>query len=231
MTPMQQNRGQQVIAVTLIAIGVLFLLAQVFQFSLFGALWPFFVILPGAVFLYAAFNGDKHAAGLIIPGNVITGTGLILLYQNLTGHWESWAYVWILYPVFVGLGLMFMGRRRDNANEYRTGRNMAQWGGMAFLIAAAIFELGIFGSNPVVGSWLLPLALILLGGYMLTRRGALPPQVNIPKRKNDIEDRAIYMGSRVVGTRTNGRERRLGGDDLQRRIDEALAEDDPPKQG
>src|SRR5687767_10207750 len=101
MSMIQQDRGRTITAVGLIGLGILFLLGQVFGFSLFSVLWPFFVILPGAAFLYGAFTGGKNAAGLAVPGSVITGTGLILLYQSLTNHWESWAYAWTLYPVFV----------------------------------------------------------------------------------------------------------------------------------
>ena len=59
---------------------------------------------------------------------IVTGTGLILLYQNSTGRWQTWAYIWALYPVFLGLGLMFLGRRTDDEGTRRAGRGFVTWG-------------------------------------------------------------------------------------------------------
>lgn len=119
---------------------------------LMGALWPLFIIAPGAVFLYAAKKGDKQNSGLIFPGMIITGTGLILLYQNMTGHWESWAYIWSLYPVMIGYAMRFNGQHTGNDTEITVGRNMMRYGLMAFAGLALFFELLIFGS---LSAWLL----------------------------------------------------------------------------
>lgn len=118
------NASRNAGAFILIGLGVLFLLAQIFNFSFLGTLWPLIVMLPGLVFLYIALTGGKQSAGFVFPGAIITGTGTILFYQNLTNHWESWAYAWTLYPVFVGMGLVFMGRRTGNEGQYQTGQNM-----------------------------------------------------------------------------------------------------------
>src|SRR5215813_518898 len=118
MDTISRERGRAIGAVTLIGLGLLFLLGQILNVSIFSFLWPFFVIIPGAAFLYFAITGGKNTAGLAVPGTVVTGTGLILLYQSLTNHWESWAYAWTLYPVFVGLALTFMGRRMGDSGTY-----------------------------------------------------------------------------------------------------------------
>jgi hypothetical protein len=216
----QPNNGPRVIAgATLVLLGVLFLLSQVFSFSIFGALWPFLIILPGAAFLYAAVNGDRNASGMAVPGSIITGTGLLLFFQNLTGHWESWAYAWTLYPVFLGLALMFIGRRTENTSTYHAGRGFVNWGGMAFLVLAALFELVIFSPGGIFGKILLPLLLVGLGAFLLTRGNKDGSSL---KRKN--ED-AAFTGPAVVGRRIST-SYTSASDDLRRRIDEALAEDD-----
>ncbi|MBZ0298994.1 MAG: hypothetical protein K8J31_04600, partial [Anaerolineae bacterium] len=73
--------SRSAIAIGLIGLGVLFLVAQISGFSFLGILWPLFIVLPGAAFLYFAYTGDRHAAGLAVPGAMITGTGAILFYQ------------------------------------------------------------------------------------------------------------------------------------------------------
>ena len=213
--------GRAVIALVLIGLGVLFLLGEVFSFSWLGELWPFFVMAPGLVFLYFAYAGSRDAAGLAIPGAIITGTGLILFFQSITGMWESWAYIWTLYPVFLGLGLMFMGRRTGSENTSRTGRGFVQWGLIAFLIFGSFFEVLIFGGFDA-GRYILPVGLILAGlWYLLRPRGAARFSDNghKPKREED----PFFVGA---PSPRSGRSHTPAGDSLRKRIDEALAEDD-----
>jgi hypothetical protein len=198
-------------ALALIGVGILFLMTNVFgiELNFWGAAWPFFVIVPGAVFLWLAVTGGKQALGFVFPGAIVTGTGLILLAQNLTNYWESWAYVWTLYPVFVGAALLFHGSRTGEQAQSNTGRNLVRGGLTAFLILGAIFELFIFERVGGIGTLLVPLLLIGAGVFMLRGRrsqASAAPQFKA-KRKNDSDINP----------------------NLQRQIDEALAEDEPEK--
>lgn len=174
-------------AIALIGLGVLFVAAQIFNISLIGLAWPLFVIGPGAIFLYFATrrDGDDDQAGLIFPGIIITGTGLILLYQNITGHWASWAYVWTLYPAMVGLALQYHGRRTGEREEIGVGREMFRWALAAFGVAWLFFEVLIFGQGTSFA-----LLAIALGAYILYRERAGQPVFNsglraeTTKRKN-----------------------------------------------
>lgn len=218
MSHTQAGMGRRAGAFAIIGVGLFFLLAQlgIFSFDLMGALWPFFVIVPGLAFLYPALQGGKDTAPLAIPGAIITGTGAILLYQNITGHWESWAYIWALYPVFLGMGLMLMGRRQGDRKVNATGRGFVRWGLIGFLAMGAIFELFIFDNMPF-GRYLLPIALILFGVWML-RGGALG------RREPRYEDAGDpFTPAPREGKRKN---RTSASDELRRQIDIALAEDD-----
>jgi len=222
MNTIQQNRGRSIAAISLIGLGALFLLGQIFNFSIFSILWPFFVIVPGAAFLYFAYTGGKNTVGLAVPGSVVTGTGLILLYQSLTNHWESWAYAWTLYPLFVGLALTFMGSRTGDHHVHNIGRGLVRWGGIAFIVAAAIFELFLFNGGGFLGSLALPALLIGLSVLMLFNRGF---RGSTGKAKND---EFVFTGPRVVGTKPRYGYSSVINEDLQRKIDAALAEDDEP---
>lgn len=166
---MQQDTGRTVAAVTLIGIGGLFLLGQVFDFSIVGSLWPLFVMIPGLIFLAIALrSNEKSAVGFIFPGVVITGTGIILMYQNVTDHWESWAYIWALYPVMVGIGLQFLSSRVQDERAGQVGRGLVRAGLLGFVALAALFELLIFnGVGFGVLASLVPLAMIAVGAYLL----------------------------------------------------------------
>jgi hypothetical protein len=220
MNSISQDRGRSITAFSLIGLGGLFLLSQIFGFSLFSILWPLFVIVPGAAFLYFAVNGDKKMSGLAVPGTVVTGTGLILLFQSITHHWASWAYAWTLYPVFVGLALTFMGTRMEDANTYKAGRGLVRWGGIAFVVAAAFFELFIFNGGGFLGSLALPLVLIVIGAAMLFGRGF--GRMSSKSKNDDFaftprKSKPKYVVSAEVNP------------DLQRKIDAALAEDGEPQ--
>jgi hypothetical protein len=129
----------------LLGIVSIYALTEVFNFSFWGNFWTFFIIAPGLPFLYFAYNGGKNAAPLIIPGLIISGTGALIFVQNLTGHWESWAYAWTIYPMLVGLGLIFMGKRTGNRHEIDAGHTTLRGGLSLFVIFGAFFELLIFG--------------------------------------------------------------------------------------
>ena len=219
---MAQSQRNVLGAFLLIGLGVLFLIGQIFNinfWAMVGFSWPVFVLIPGVIFLALALTGDRRMSGFVFPGAIVTGTGAILWFQNATDNWQSWAYIWTLYPVFLGFALMFNGRRNGNEKEYRTGRSFINYGVIAFLVGAAFFELLIFRSNGALTRWLLPAVLIGAGGYMLlSGRSALPTG----KRKTA----PLFTGARDVSPRSNGS--LSHGDDLQQQIDEALAEDDDP---
>lgn len=207
----QRSKNHNVMGLALIGLGAIFLLAQIFNFDVMGTLWPLIIILPGAACLYFAANGDKKAAGLAVPGAIITGTGAILLYQSITGHWESWAYIWTLYPVFLGLALMWMGQRTGDHNEYRTGRGFVKYGSLVFLAFWALFELFIFGGLDGLLGWIVFPALLIGAGVYLLRRS------------QSDGDGSVFTGAAVNGKRKN-RASFNGTDRLRKRIDEALDE-------
>ena len=199
--------GRKGLAVAIIATGLVLLISNIFNIDLFDfeGGWPFFVLLPGLIMLAVAISGEKKLAGFIFPGAIVTGTGAILFVQNLTDHWESWAYVWALYPVFVGLALMFYGNRTDNANNVRAGRNLAFIGMVLLAAFGVFFELIAF--NNVDGRLVNAVVAVLMiggGGFLLLRARnsddpALPRR---SKRKNDADIQP----------------------ELKRKIEEALAE-------
>lgn len=209
----KEHDGRPVMALGLIAVGVLVLIGQLTGFGgMIGSLWPMFVVLPGLAFLYFAYSGDKNVAGLAVPGTVITGTGLILFYQNVTGHWESWAYIWTLYPLFVGLALNFMAQRTGDDGTQKASRILMRIGAIGFIIGVIFFELIIFDNGGVFGNLSLPIVLIAIGGFMLlgNKKGQFKASMNGKRKVEDFYSNGKYKNS----------------DRLQQQIDEALAEDD-----
>jgi hypothetical protein len=160
-----QRRSNIVLGIVLIVVGVLYLasrfipgLSLIITFS-----WPWIVVAVGVcLLLLGLLTGVPEMA---IPASIVSGIGGILYYQNSTGDWVSWAYMWALIPIFVGFGIILtalIGGRRGKA--YLEGLETMGTGAVLFVIFGSVF-------NAFSGGWTLylPLALILVGIYILVR--------------------------------------------------------------
>jgi hypothetical protein len=151
-------------------LGVLFLLGQYFNFTGWHFLWPFVMTGFGGVFFLGMLAGGKPAAGLAIPGSIISGIGLILSVQNFTGHWASWAYGWTLILMLVGLGIWIMGLWGGTERHRRAGLQVMKIGFVFFIIFGALFEFVFFGFGGPTSQIVFPILLILVGVYLIARR-------------------------------------------------------------
>lgn len=138
---MVRSRSNLAAGILLILVGLLFLSFQLAP-SWWGWLnvemsWPLIVVGVGAFLL--VFGLLVGTPGMAVPACVVGGIGAILYWQNATGRWETWAYVWTLIPGFVGLGVILAsvlggGRLRDGLGS----------GGTLLLTSMVLFA--IFGS-------------------------------------------------------------------------------------
>lgn len=151
----------------LVALGLLFLLGQ----AAGGLGWPLFVIAPGLILLAIGLFGPRNAAGLAVPGSIVTTVGLILLVQEATGSYESWSYAWGLIVAAAGVGSFLQASIEDRPEAQRSGLRAATFGLAMFAAFGVFFEFLIFDSAlRGTAGWLLPIALILGGVWMLSRR-------------------------------------------------------------
>jgi hypothetical protein len=165
----RSNAGTLIAGTILILFGLMALAGQVFRFINWGAIWPIVVIGFGALFFVAMAVGGRQAAPFAIPGSIISGVGLVLLFQNITGHWESMSYFWTLIILFVGFGIYMMGRQSGDDKQKQSGWGVMKVGFILFLIFGAFFEM-IFSSFSNV---LFPILLIALGAYLVLSRSGL----------------------------------------------------------
>ncbi|KXK13738.1 MAG: hypothetical protein UZ14_CFX002001499 [Chloroflexi bacterium OLB14] len=163
---MSGNRSQLALGVILVLIGVWFLLDQtVPAFSNFFdkyTEWPINLLLIGAViFVVGLVLGSP---GLSVPAAIVAGTGAIFYYQKVSGIGDdSWAYMWTLYPGFVGIGSVLAGLLGDNtAHNLKRGLNMMVFSAVLFLIFSAFL-----GGWDLLGSYGPAILLILLGLWVL----------------------------------------------------------------
>jgi len=167
----RQDRGGLIFGGILIVLGVLFLAERAFgvQFGRFG--WPLFVIVPGVLLMAASLAaGGREGSGLAVAGAITTVVGLVLAVQNATGLWATWAYAWALVgPGATGIGLIFYGVLKGQPDLVSNGiRSLGS--GLALFAAFGLFFEGVIGLSGepfLLGSDLLPIALIGLGVVLL----------------------------------------------------------------
>lgn len=165
-----RRKSSVTFGVLLILVGALFLTVELVpEFNTWYAQfadWPFWVIGPGLVFLFAAVISGVSA--LAIPGAIISGIGGILYYQELSGNWESWAYVWTLISGFVGIGIFFMHLLDGKVKKaFKEGGNLVLSSAVMFLLFGS-FVRSIFGEPPFFGDYW-PVLIIVWGVWMLVK--------------------------------------------------------------
>ncbi len=164
-----------VLGSVIILVGSVLLLGRVIDLDL-GTLWPLFVIVPGLVVLVSGLAAAPGGAGTAatVTGSQLTALGLLLLFQNVTGLWQTWAYAWALvWPTSIGLGLAAHGSLSGSDGSARKGVTTAMVGFLIFMAGFAFFEgiLNISGSAlGLLGDLALPAVLIGLGLAVMLRR-------------------------------------------------------------
>jgi len=163
---MQQNRTNLALGILLILIGGWLVVSRqvpAVQEWMDDFTWPMWVIGAGlAVFVIGLLTG---APGMAVPASIIAGIGGILYYQDQTGEYSSWSYMWSLIPGFVGVGTILAGLLGEN-----TRRNLAH--GLNLIVISAVLFLvfgTFFGGLSILGDYGAAVILILLGVYVLIR--------------------------------------------------------------
>ena len=129
------KRGSLVGGIILILIGGLILINQLLGGIGIQISWP--LILVGMGLLFILFGAIFGIGGLAVPGSILTGLGLIFYYQDYTGDFTSWTYMWALIPGFVGVGVLISGL--INPGTGKGGWSLLAISAVLFIIFAAIF--------------------------------------------------------------------------------------------
>lgn len=168
-----KDRGALYIGVLLLLLGGFFLFIEAAGTVLaplglrfgWGQAWPFIILFVGLAFwlpILIWWDRRRELAGLAVPGTIIVTNGLILLYQNITGDWGSWAYMWALEPIAVGAGLLALYALGHRSQGLLVAAGIICGIGLVFFI---IFASAFGGMIRLLG----PAALIVIGVFILLR--------------------------------------------------------------
>lgn len=171
MTERGGSRGAAVLGVVLIVLGLVFFAGQALNMDIGEVAWPFYVIAPGLA-LAAVGLTQRGGSGLTIAGSVVTMVGVVLLYQNATDRFESWAYAWALVgPGGSGIGMLLYGTGSGDRKMARDGFWTILGALGLFAVGLVFFEgiIGISGDRLPLPNWVLPVAVIVIGVVVLLR--------------------------------------------------------------
>ena len=136
-------------------------------------LWPLEILAIAMGFLLAAIY--MRSIWLLFPAIIVGANGALLQFCALTGLWESWAVLWPVEPLAVGLAFLIVNLRRRSKGLFIAG-----------MIMCVIAAMGLIGMTAVFPRWVLinalgPAVLLLVGLLMLVnnlvRRPAAPEPV------------------------------------------------------
>jgi hypothetical protein len=159
------------LGIVLVVVGLFFLVVRLANVDLGAYGWPLFVVIPGLTLLIVGFV--SLGTGAAIPGGILTMVGLVLAYQNSSGNWASWVYVWpLVAPGGVGVGLFLQGMRDRNQGLIKQGRSLIVIAFLIFMIGFVFFEsiLHLTGTDyGLFGKVALPGLLVIIGVALLVR--------------------------------------------------------------
>ena len=160
-------RSQLVLGLILIALGVWYIamrnVPSLAHFSETYFKFPFNLMWIGAFLL--AFGLYRGNAGLAVPAAIVAGVGGIFYYQQVSGQYDSWVYLWPLVLTSIGVGSVLQGLLGEN-----TRRNVARGlNTIASSLVLFILFATFFGRVQLFGPYTAAIVLIGLGVWLLVR--------------------------------------------------------------
>lgn len=148
--------------------GGILLFASLFdRWNVWELAWPLEVLGLAVGFALAAIF--MRVAGLAIPAIIIGVNGLMLAFCNLTGLWKSWAILWPIEPLAIGLGLLFVGYFHRSSGAKLAGLILTGIAGAGFFIASFISIYNDTFLRFAVPGMLLVCGVIILSAQWLKR--------------------------------------------------------------
>jgi hypothetical protein len=169
--------GEAALGGLLVLLGLVVLLGQAVDLEASRVAWPFFVIVPGLALLGVGLAAAGRLGEVLATvGGVVTMVGLVLLVQNATDRFETWAYAWTLvFLVGPGIGRWLLGAVHGRGDLAASGAWLMAAGLVGFLVLAVFFEAVVgIGGRSVGSAGRYGLAVLLIGaGLVLVGRRLL----------------------------------------------------------
>ena len=136
----RENRGLGILYIPglpiLVTGGILMFTSLFDAWGMWAYLWPLEPISLALGFAFAALW--MRSLGLAIPAIIIGINGLVFQFCAVTGWWASWAALWTIEPLAVGLVLLLVGVRRNHKAALVTGLSICAAASMVFFCMSSL---------------------------------------------------------------------------------------------
>jgi len=144
-----------------LTMGILLFIASITgNWNIWAYLWPLEVISVALGFVLMSIF--LKVPWLMIPASVIGLTGLVLQYCAATGWWSSWAVLWTVEPLAVGLPLLLIGMFKKIEGVKVAGIILCGFAGLAFAAMSSILVTSLWISRLIGPAIVLALGILLV---------------------------------------------------------------------
>lgn len=165
------RRGQRALGSLFIVFGMLTLttgsilfLANLFNdWRIWTWLWPVNVLSLALGFFVAAVY--SRSIWLTVPAVIMGMIGLVLQFCALTGMWATWAGLWPVVPLAVGLALLIVGVKKRSKGLLIAGFSL--WGVAGIGWVSVLLSMTVLGSKVWLFNLAGPVTCIVMGGLLL----------------------------------------------------------------
>ncbi len=155
--------------------GAILLFASITNlWGVWAVAWTLEILSLALGFVMAAIF--MRVPGLAIPAFIIGINGLMFAFCAVTGLWQSWAILWPIEFLSVGLGLLVLGIANQSMGVKTAASILLTIAGGGFFITAF---LSVFNDNSIM-RFAVPVMLLLTGGlltatFFLQKSPEVPP--------------------------------------------------------
>ncbi|HSB01852.1 MAG TPA: hypothetical protein VLE49_14470 [Anaerolineales bacterium] len=144
------------------------------HWEVWAVAWTLEILALALGFVLAAIF--MRVPGLAIPAFIIGANGMLFAFCAVTGLWQSWAILWPIEFLAVGLGLLVLGIANQSAGVKTAASVLLTIAGGGFFITAF---LSVFNTNSIM-KLAVPAMLLVTGGlliatFFLHRSPEIPP--------------------------------------------------------
>jgi hypothetical protein len=150
-------------ALPILATGALLCAGSLFQaWHVWGYLWPLEIISLALGFVFFAIYSRN--IWLLIPALYIGANGIVLQFCAITGWWTSWAMLWTVEPLCVGLMMLLIAFKTRSVVVMTVGLVISAF---SLLAAASMSALVVAGGYWQFASSLGAVCFIVAGAGLL----------------------------------------------------------------
>jgi hypothetical protein len=152
--------------------GILLYASLTNHWNVWSVAWPLEIL--GLALGFALATIFMHVPALAIPAYIIGINGAMLAFCAVTGLWQSWAILWPIEFLAVGLGLLTLGLANHSAGVKTAASILFSIAGGGFFISTFVSTFNNTVLKFAVPVMLLVTGVLLTGTFLLNKSPEAP---------------------------------------------------------